>query len=433
VTFCRLASFSAALGASTRALGRAAVLAAVAAGSAVLLAPSPAPAAGAHANAVKPGPYPIAYAVRVGGNDALTRFVMDLSRKVDIAVFSLADPYRVVIDLPQIIFNLPRHAGDHGRGLVTAYRYGLVMRGGSRIVLDTAKPVKVKKAFVLPAAAGQPARMVLDLAATDRASFLHNIALQDRAAHPRRPHHVAEAPKESNDPRPLIVLDPGHGGIDNGTHWKDIDEKDIVLAFARTLREKLEKSGKYRVVMTRSDDTYVTLGDRVRFARARHAALFISLHADSLPTGEGHAEGATVYTLSEKASDAQAAELANSENASDIVAGVDLSNEPSDVANILVDLAQRETKTFSVQFARSAVGELRDTARLYKHPIKSAGFVVLKDPDVPSVLIELGYLSSEADRKNLTSSTWRAKTAGALASAIDDFFAPRLATSGRAR
>ncbi len=240
-------------------------------------------------------------------------------------------------------------------------------------------------------------------------------------------------PKRSNDPRPLIVLDPGHGGIDNGTHWKSVDEKDIVLAFARTLREKLEHSGKYRVAMTRGDDTFVALGDRVRFARARRAALFISLHADSLPPKEGHAEGATVYTLSEKASDAQAAELANSENASDIIAGVDLSNEPSDVASILVDLAQRETKTFSMQFARNVVGELRDTAKLYKRPIKSAGFVVLKDPDVPSVLIELGYLSSAADRKNLTSPAWRAKTAGALAEAVDVFFAPRLATTGGAR
>jgi N-acetylmuramoyl-L-alanine amidase len=432
VTFCRPASFSV-LGALARALGRAAVLAAVAAVSAVLLAPSPAPAAGAYANTAKPGPYPIVSAVRVGGNDELTRFVMDVSRKVDIAVFSLADPYRIVIDLPQVIFDLPRHTGEHGRGLITAYRYGLVMRGGSRIVLDTSKPVQVKKAFVLPAAAGQPARMVLDLTATDRASFLHNIVLQNRAARPKQPRQVVEAPKQSNDPRPLIVLDPGHGGIDNGTHWKDIDEKDIVLAFARTLREKLMKSGKYRVAMTRTDDTYVTLGDRVRFARSRHAALFISLHADSLPPGEGHAEGATVYTLSEKASDAQAAQLANSENASDVVAGVDLSNEPSDVANILIDLAQRETKTFSVQFARDAVGGLRDAARLYKHPIKSAGFVVLKDPDVPSVLIELGYLSSAADRKNLTSPAWRAKTAGALASAIDAFFAPRLAISGGAR
>ena len=415
------------MGAFARAAGRAAVLAGAAALAALMLTPA------APAKPAQNGPNPVASAVRVGGNQHDTRFVLDLSRKVDIAVFSLADPYRVVIDLPQVTFKLPRHAGEHGRGLITAYRYGLVMRGGSRIVLDTAKPVSVKKAFVLPPASGQPARLVLDLSATDRASFLHTVALQNRDERAKRPRRIAVAPKEDNDPRPLIVLDPGHGGIDNGTHWKNIDEKDIVLAFARVLRAKLNRSGKYRVLMTRSDDTYIPLNDRVRFARRHHASLFISLHADSLPAKEGHAEGATVYTLSEKASDAQAAELANSENSSDVLAGVDLSNEPSDVASILFDLAQRETKTFSVRFARDVVGQLRDTARLYKHPIKSAGFVVLKDPDVPSVLIELGYLSSAADRKNLISAAWRSKTAGALAEAVDAFFAPRLANSRNAR
>ena len=429
MTFRSAASSSAVFGAIVRAvarsLARATVLAGGAALAALLLAPAAAPA--------KDGPFPVASAVRVGGNQHETRFVLDLSHKVDIAVFSLADPYRVVIDLPQVTFKLPRRAGEHGRGLITAYRYGLVMRGGSRIVLDTAKPVSVRKAFVLPAAAGQPARLVLDLSATDRASFLRTVALQNRDERAKRPRRVAVTPKESNDPRPLIVLDPGHGGIDNGTHWKNIDEKDIVLAFARVLREKLNRTGKYRVLMTRGDDTYIPLNDRVRFARQHHASLFISLHADSLPAKEGHAEGATVYTLSEKASDAQAAELANSENSSDVLAGVDLSNEPSDVASILFDLAQRETKTFSVRFARDVVGQLRDTARLYKHPIKSAGFVVLKDPDVPSVLIELGYLSSAADRKNLISASWRSKTAGALAEAVDAFFAPRLANSRNAR
>ncbi len=430
MTVSRFAIVDAVLGASARVCGLAAVLAAVAGVAAVLL--TPAPAAGAE-KAGKPGQHPVASAVRVGGNEEQTRFVLDVSDKVDVAAFTLADPYRVVVDLPQITFKLPKRTGEHGRGLITAYRYGLVMRGGSRIVLDTAKPVQVRKAFVLPPAAGQPARLVLDLAAIDRATFMRNIALQDRNGRGRRP-HVAMAPKQSNDPRPLIVLDPGHGGIDNGTHWKSVDEKDIVLAFARTLRKKLEQGGKYRVAMTREDDAFIALGERVRFARSRHAALFISLHADSLPPKEGQAEGATVYTLSEKASDAQAAELANSENASDIIAGVDLSNEPSDVASILVDLAQRETKTFSVQFAHHVVGELRNTAKLYKRPIKSAGFVVLKDPDVPSVLIELGYLSSESDRKNLTSPVWRARTAGALAEAVDVFFAPRLAgTTGGAR
>jgi N-acetylmuramoyl-L-alanine amidase len=425
VTFRRFAVFRAV----ARAVSLAAVFAAAAGGGMLLCGSAVAATAETKAKAA----FPVASAVRVGGDAKETRFVLDLSRKVDIAVFLLADPYRVVVDLPQTTFNLPRDSGEHGRGLIKAYRYGLVMRGGSRIVLDTTAPVQVRKAFVLAAAEGQPARLVLDLAATDRQSFLHVVALQDRAKRVAPAHHAEAAPKDSGDPRPLIVLDPGHGGIDDGTHWKNTTEKDIVLAFARSLRAQLMRSGKYRVAMTRDDDTYVTLGDRVRFARSRHASLFISLHADSLPRGAGYAEGATIYTLSERASDAEAAYLANSENNSDIVAGVDLSAEPDDVANILVDLAQRETKTFSVQFARDLVAEMRDTALLYKHPLKSAGFKVLKDPDVPSVLIELGYLSSKSDRANLTSAAWRARTAGALVEAIDAFFAPRLATNRGAR
>jgi N-acetylmuramoyl-L-alanine amidase len=179
--------------------------------------------------------------------------------------------------------------------------------------------------------------------------------------------------------------------------------------------------------MTRSDDTFIPLGERVRFGRAHGAALFVSIHADSIPRSEGQAEGATVYTLSENASDAEAARLAEAENKADVIAGVDLTAEPDDVANILVDLAQRETKTYSTLFARTLVGELKSTARLHKHPMKAAGFKVLTAPDVPSVLVELGYISSKEDLKLLTSPAWQAKTARALTQAVDTFFAPRLA------
>jgi N-acetylmuramoyl-L-alanine amidase len=227
--------------------------------------------------------FPVATAVRLGGDDQQTRFVVDLSRKIDIATFTLADPYRVVIDLPQVVFDLPAKAGEHGRGLVKAFRYGLVMKGGSRIVLDTKGPVRVDKAFTLAPAEGHPARLVLDLAASDRASFLRNISL-NRPVHTAREHPSPPPPVADSDPRPLIVLDPGHGGIDTGARSSSgVDEKDVVLAFALALRDKLTESGKYRVAMTRSDDTYVTLGGRVQFARSRKAALFISIHADFLP------------------------------------------------------------------------------------------------------------------------------------------------------
>lgn len=370
----------------------------------------------------------VATDVRIGGDDRQTRFVVDLNRRIDLAVFTLADPYRVVVDLPQTIFKLPTKAGEQVRGLVMAFRYGLIMQGGSRIVLDAKGPVRVDKAFVLDATEGQPARLVLDLVAIDRATFMHNLALGNHPNLTASTRLREPLPKSDGDARPLIVLDPGHGGIDNGTKGSGGElEKDVVLAFAQTLREKLESGGRYRVAMTRSEDTFIPLGERVRFARARSAALFISLHADALPRREGQAEGATVYTLSENASDAEAARLAETENKADVIAGVDLTAEPDDVANILVDLAQRETKTFSMQFARTVVEELKTAARLHKHPLKSAGFKVLLAPDVPSVLVELGYMSTKDDLKQLTSESWRARTAQALAQAVDNFFTPQVA------
>jgi N-acetylmuramoyl-L-alanine amidase len=370
---------------------------------------------------------PAATDVRVGGDDKMTRFVVDLTQKIDITAFALANPYRVVVDLPQVAFRLPPKAADQARGLVKAFRYGLIMQGGSRIVLDTKGPVRVEKAFVLEASGDQPARLVIDMTATDRDSFMRAVSLETRA--PRSPQvKPSEAPKTPGDTRPLIVIDPGHGGIDNGAKAPSGElEKDVVLNFAQTLRARLEATRKYQVAMTRSDDTFIALTERVKFARAHGAALLISVHADAIPKSEGQAEGATVYTLSENASDAEAARLAEAENKADVIAGVDLTAEPGDVANILVDLAQRETKTYSAQFARTLVGQIKATARLHKNPLKAAGFKVLTAPDVPSVLVELGYMSTKNDLKQLTSAEWQGKTATALAQAVDAYFAPRLA------
>jgi N-acetylmuramoyl-L-alanine amidase len=366
--------------------------------------------------------------VRIGGSETQTRFIMDLTAKIDVAAFALANPYRVVVDLPQVAFKLPDKAGEQSRGLIKAFRFGLIMQGGSRIVLDTKGPVTIDKAFVLDAEGGQPARLVIDLSATDKTSFQRTMSLETRAPRSANVSKSETPPPSAGDSRPLIVLDPGHGGIDNGAKAATGElEKDVVLQFAQTLRGMLERTGKYRVAMTRSDDTFIALGERVKFSRAQGASLFVSIHADAIPKSEGQAEGATVYTLSENASDAEAARLAEAENRADAIAGVDLTAEPDDVANILVDLAQRETKTYSAQFARNVVGELKSTARLHKNPMKAAGFKVLTAPDVPSVLVELGYMSTKDDLKLLTSTAWQAKTATALSQAIDTFFAPRLA------
>jgi N-acetylmuramoyl-L-alanine amidase len=367
--------------------------------------------------------FPIATDARLGGDESRTRFIMDLSAKVDLRVFTLADPYRVVVDIPQVTFQLPPRTGESGRGLIKAFRFGLVMRGGSRLVFDLAKPVRVEKAFVVDPSNGAPARLVLDLIATDRESFLRHIVAENKVARAEVPSaNGAGAP--GDDPRPLVVLDPGHGGIDTGTHGPNgEEEKDIVLNFAQRLRERIEKTGKYRVLMTRTDDTFVALPDRVRIARDAGAALFVSIHADTLPHGEGDAQGATVYTLSETATDSEAARLAEKENRADVIAGVDLKSEPDDVAGILIDLAERETKTLSVQFAHRLLADMKTATRLYKTPLKSAGFRVLRAPDVPSVLVELGYVSNREDLQSLLSEAWRSRTADSVAHAIETYLA----------
>jgi N-acetylmuramoyl-L-alanine amidase len=391
---------------------------------------------GAGAAAERPGAparaasdFPAATDVRLGGDESQTRMVVDFTQKIDIRAFTLADPYRVVIDMPQVAFQFRPKSGEKGRGLIKAFRFGLVMAGGSRIVIDLVRPARVEKALVLDAANEQPARLVLDLAAVDREAFMRTAALE-RAPEMRKPEPLVED-KPDADPRPLIVIDPGHGGIDNGTRAATGEmEKNIVIEFSLLLRDKIERTGKYRVAMTRADDTFVPLGNRVAFARARQAALFISIHADALRRGEGEAQGATIYTLSERATDARAARLAEAENQADVIAGLDLSSEPKDVAGILIDLVRRETKTFSLQFAETLIGAMKPSARLHQNPLKSASFVVLKAPDVPSVLVELGYVTTKSDLQSLMAQEWRERTTDSIAHAIDTFFTTRLAGKG---
>jgi len=387
--------------------------------------------------------FPVASDARLAGDAKQTRFILDLDRSIAFRAFALADPYRVILDIPQVNFKLAAGTGAQGRGLIKAFRYGLVMPGGSRIVFDLTGPAKIAKSYVLEAANDQPPRLVIEFEEVDRTAFVQALPPESRpelrpavadanAAVAKVEAPAAPKPAVVADGRPLIVIDPGHGGLDNGTQagGGDTMEKNLVLAFGLALRDRIEKSGKYRVVMTRTDDTFIPLDDRVKVARTHAAALFVSIHADALPRHEGDAQGATIYTLSDKASDAQAERLAEAENKSDLIGGVNLTSEPTEVADILIDLAQRETRTFSNRFARLLMGEMKTTARMHKHPLKSAGFRVLKAPDVPSVLVELGYVSNKGDLEHLVSENWRTKTVGSMAQAIDAFFSKRLATVG---
>lgn len=376
-------------------------------------------------------PPAVANDARVAGDRERTRFIADLSKKVDVHVFALGNPYRVIVDAPDVSFQMPDGIGKQKRGLVTAYRYGLFAPGKARIVIDIAGPFLIDKAFVLEPRDDQPARLVIDLVPTDEKTFLSKLKETKPLAEKEAPVTLPPPPSRPPDAKPVVVLDPGHGGIDPGTRSDSgITEKEVVLTFSRALKAKLEASGRYEVHLTREDDTFLALRERVAFAQKKGAGLFLSIHADYFPQEIDKTTGATVYTLSEQASDDEARALAAKENFSDALAGIELPSDSDEVlANILIDLAQRETKNRSGVFARSIVGELASRGALHTRKIRSAGFRVLKAPDVPSVLLELGFLSNPDDEKLLTSEAWRDRTAEAVAKSIDTYFAKRLAQS----
>lgn len=361
--------------------------------------------------------------VRVGQMADHTRFVLDVSAKVTFEAFTLADPYRLVVDFPEVGWKLDPAAMQSQRGLVKGYRFGLFRPGRSRLVIDLTGPAAIANKFLLPPEGERGYRLVFDLAPTDRDAYLKTAGWPKGAGEADQPEvelPVDAAPKSPNRKR-VVVIDPGHGGVDPGATGIDgTFEKDLVLSLGKAVRDALEATGEYTVLMTRDDDVY--LSHRARFAIARHAKadLFVSLHADSAPASE--ARGASVYTLSERASDKEAEALARSENQSDIIAGVDLTNESDVVTNILIDLAQRETKNNSVKFAQLLIPELQKAGEIRQKAHRFAGFLVLKAPDVPSVLIEVGYLTNRDDESAMSTGRWRRGMANSIARAMDRYF-----------
>lgn len=384
------------------------------------------------ASGARPSPVK-AFASALAGNAARTTFTLDLSSGVRAEVFSLADPYRVVVDLPDVSFHLPAGNGRKGNGLVSAYRYGLFAEGKARIVIDTRGPVRIDKAAMENLAGGRGVRLAIELVPTDKASFGSgtgpaSTAPQDATVHrsddgakPRGPAH-----------KPVVVIDPGHGGIDPGTIGaSNVTEKSVALAVALQLRRELARSGRYDVKLTRTSDVFVALDKRLRMSRDWGADLFISIHADAIAERQ-FAEvirGATVYTLSERASDEQARLMAEKENASDLIAGLDArENEDLDeVKNILFDLMRRETANFSSELSKQLVSSLKKSVSLSRDPQRSAAFKVLKQTHSPSVLIELGYMSHPEDEKLMVTTDWQRQVAQSIASAVDAYFNRRMA------
>lgn len=369
---------------------------------------------------------PVAVDARLVEKGGETLLEVDLSRAVEASAFVLADPDRVVVDLPEVAFRIEPDRRAAARGLVRSFRYGQFAPGRARIVVDLARPAKILRADAASFSRDGvgPARLTLALAPESREAFRAAAKRNAGLARGGEAPSAAAAPERSD--KPVVVIDAGHGGVDSGAISQALVhetlEKTLVLDFARDLAKRLEADGRLKVVMTRSSDVFVSLEERVRIARAANAALFVSIHADSLRQAQG-VSGATVYTVSDRASDAEAARIAESENAADRAAGVDASESAGEVADILFDLTRRETRAFAAVFSRDLVERMGKATTMHRIPNRAAGFKVLKAPDVPSVLIELGYLSSDKDVKAMTSPEWRARAAQAVSEAIRAFAA----------
>ena len=368
-----------------------------------------------------PAKDPIVTGVRLGVNSGATRVVLDLDRKVQYSAFLLADPYRLVIDLPEVSWGVNGETTTR-KGVVTNLRYGLFRPGNSRVVVDLKSPVKIVAHGSLTA----PNRVMFDLAPVRKAVFKSGGKVGNlRPPVGKTP--IKPVPKPSGDTRRVIVIDAGHGGVDPGAIRGRIYEKRITLAVAKAVKTTLEATGRYRVVLTRRRDMFLELRQRAAVARANKADFFISFHADT--TRKTATRGASVYTLSEKASDAETAELVAKENRVDAIAGLDINLEGYSgvVPDILLDLRFRETMNESSDFTNRLLAHFRKqkVRVINRKPHRSAGFVVLKSPAVPSVLVELGYLSNRYDRKLLVTGKFHRKVGRAVVGALDEYFKRR--------
>ena len=379
---------------------------------------------------------PAASALRFGESGPRTRVVVDFDRKVTFAARTASSPNQLLVDLEEIDWQLNRYAGRPLQGLARGHEITSLPNGGARLTVDMARPVRIVGAILLPPNKDSPKyRLVVDMVADGSDQSAAEPSPKQQAKQQpipaSKPTMVAALPSAARAgdgatslPRelPVVVLDPGHGGIDPGTTSSSGQrEKDLVLNMAKELESLIERSGRYRVVLTRSDDEFIRLRDRIAIARKLGGQIFISIHADSLRFADQR--GASIYTLSEKASDEEAARFAAEENKADILTGADLSQHDAVVATILIDLAQRDTSNKSIAFADLMAEQLAKVSPLVKRHRRFAGFAVLKSPDIPSVLLELGYLSNPEDARNLAQPNYRAKLGQAIVRALDQYFA----------
>ncbi|WP_286194446.1 N-acetylmuramoyl-L-alanine amidase [Agrobacterium sp. Ap1] len=368
----------------------------------------------------------LAFSARVAGDDARTRVVIDFEQKPEFVIHYVDSPERIIVDLSASAFGFP--AADLApRGLFKDIRYGTMGSDSARMVFTVNRPVKLVMAEVQKNEE-RGFRLVLDAEMTSKEQFAEILKSQDwntSAAVP--PQDVGPVVEDGVF---TVAVDAGHGGIDAGASGATTKtpEKTVTLDFARLLAERLNKVEGVKAFLTREDDTFLSLSQRVTIARQKHADLFISLHADTL--AQKDIRGATIYTLSDKASDRMAENLAVRENLSDQLAGFSIESGPPEVADILLDLTRRETQAFSVALADNVVKSFEGQVGLINNPHRQANFQVLRAPDIPSVLLEMGFLSNPEDEKLLLDEAWRARVARLVADAVDRYRRRSVANGG---
>ena len=365
--------------------------------------------------------------MRIGQGVGNVRIVFDADRKFDYKVFLLSNPKRLVVDTFNVPVSSQIEKQQDKNNLLSSPRLGTVGVDGTRIVFDLKKPVIVKKAFMLAPQSNFGWRFVVDVAIASEREFSSKVgskyALSTENSFAGS--YSSSKTEKSEKARPInkkkiVVLDPGHGGKDPGAiGYSGVYEKNITLAMAKEMKTILEKEG-YKVYLTRSTDVFIPLRDRVKIARKHNADLFMSIHADSAVNRS--AKGLSVYTLSETASDKEAEALAERENKVDVVAGLNLLEHSKEVSDILINLAQRETMNRSSEFATFMVQEMRKSVQLKDNTHRFAGFAVLKAPDVPSVLLEMGYLSNRTEERLLKQKSYRKKLAVSTSKAVEKYF-----------
>lgn len=370
--------------------------------------------------------------IRIGTQEGITRLVLNLSGPIKYRAFELGTPYRVVVDMPKVDWIIARKMSFGASSPLSSLRFGASGPKVYRLLLEARRPMRVQKSFFLsPNERTRSWRIVIDLEPVSEDAFERIMRRRRAVSAPQKPKpHKAPPDKKSSakDSRPLVFIDPGHGGADPGAISKfGLKEKNIALRFARRLRTEILTDGRYRAAFSRTSDVYVPLRRRYAMARKQGAKLFISIHADSNPAVK--TRGLTAYTRSNVATDKGSAALARRENRSDAVAGIDLSGHPSGVTNILRDLVRRDTQRKSRIFARYVVREMKGVTRLAPRPVRSAQFAVLRAPDLPSVLLELGFLTNRRDSRRMVNDRHMRRVARAVAAAINRYFGHRPAAS----